>query len=57
MKAKASRAHEDCNKCLMHLLGESPGGLFLGVVRGVGNNVLTAPNCLVYNEYIVTRVL
>jgi hypothetical protein len=35
---------EDGNKCTGFLpLGESPGGLFIGVVRGSGNNVRTPP--------------
>jgi hypothetical protein len=34
----------DGNKCARFLpLGESLGGLFIGVVRGSGNNVRTAP--------------
>jgi hypothetical protein len=32
--------HSDSNKCIVFFpLGESPGRLFIGVVRGSGNNV------------------
>jgi hypothetical protein len=39
-------------------LGESPGGLFIGAVRGSSNNVQTAPpNCPVYTVDIVIEAL
>jgi hypothetical protein len=45
--AKASGTRGDSNKCLLSPLGESPRGLVIGAVMGVGNNVrrafLTAP--------------
>jgi hypothetical protein len=42
--AKVNRQTMDDNKCVgFLLLGESPGGLFIGVVRGSGNNDQTVP--------------
>jgi hypothetical protein len=48
----------DVINTLSSSLGESPGGLFIGEVRGSGNNVQTAPpNCPIYIECKVMRVL
>jgi hypothetical protein len=35
--------NEEGNKCSLFPLAESLGGLFIGEVRGFGNNVRTAP--------------
>jgi hypothetical protein len=41
---KVSRAREDGNKCMLTLpWGDPQGSLFIGVIRGVGNNIQTAP--------------
>jgi hypothetical protein len=43
----------------MHLfppMGESPGGLFIGVVRRSGSNVQTPPNYPIYTECTVIGV-
>jgi hypothetical protein len=37
--------------------GESPGGLFIRVVGGSGNNVQSPPNYPVYTEYKVLMAL
>jgi hypothetical protein len=44
----------------MHLvpsLRESPGGLFIEVVRGSNNNVQTSPDYPIYIEYTVIGVI
>jgi hypothetical protein len=47
----------DSNKCLFSPLGGSLGNLFIGVVRGSVIISEWPPNCPVYTECIITRVL
>jgi hypothetical protein len=45
-RARVSGAHEFCNKCTLcppPPRGDPQGGLFIGAVRMVGNNVRTVP--------------
>jgi hypothetical protein len=56
-EAKASRTYESGNKCFLPPLREFPGGLFIESVRGSVIMSERAPNCPIYTECTITRVL